>query len=239
MQRTLTATGSLAVVAALALTGCSAGGGSSSKASSAGSSAVTPAATLQAAKKNLDTTSGVHLKVTSQRVPKSATGLLSGEGDGSHAPAFKGNINVRIPVAGTVNVPVVAVDGKVWAKTPLNSSMSIIKPADFGVPDPAKLFATSGGLSSLLTATQNPKFGSKKRDGSDIVQTITGTLPGATVKTTLGVGRDTSYKVTYLVTDSNQLRSATLQGQFYADATDTAYTIGFTKYGQKVAVSAP
>ncbi|WP_265445505.1 LppX_LprAFG lipoprotein [Flexivirga meconopsidis] len=238
MRRTLTVTGSLAVAASLALTGCSAG--SKKKSDGASASAATPSAMLATAKKTLDETAGVHFKLTSQKVPDKATGLLSGEGDGSHAPAFKGSIKVQVPVAGAVDVPVVAVNGKVWAKTPLNSKMSPVDPKQFGAPDPAQIFATEGGFSSLLTATQNPKFGAKKRSGSDVVQTVTGSLPGSVVKKNLTIGVEAeTYDTTYLITESGELRSATLTGQFYSQSTDTSYTVDLTKYGEKVTVTPP
>jgi lipoprotein LprG len=229
-------TSSLALVATIALTGCSSG----SKKASATASATTPASMLATAKKTLDDTSGVHLKLTSDNIPSGQSGLINGEGDGSHAPAFKGSIGVRIPVAGTVTVPIVAVNGSVWAKTPLKSSMSKIDPKQFGAPDPAQIFAKDKGFSSLLVATRSPKFGAKQRDGKDVVQTVTGTLPGAAIKRTLSFGMTgESYAATYLITDSGELRSAKLTGEFYQGTNDTSYTVEFTKYGEKVAISQP
>ncbi|HWC24355.1 MAG TPA: LppX_LprAFG lipoprotein [Flexivirga sp.] len=242
MRRTLTVTSSLAIAATLALTGCSSGSkkASGGETSGSGKAAATPASTLAQAKKTLDDTSGVHLKLTSDKIPPKETGLISGEGDGSHAPAFKGTIAVRIPAAGTISVPVIAVDGKVWAKTPLSPKMAPINPKQFGAPDPAKIFARDGGFSSLLVATKSPKFGDKKRDGKDIVQTVTGTLPGKVINQSLSFGKaDQTYDAVYLVTDKGELRSATLTGEFYKGANDTSYTVEFTKYGQKVAVSKP
>lgn len=240
MRRTLTATSSLAIAATLALTGCSGSKSSGSGASGASDGGTTPKAMLAQAKKTLDDTSGVHLKLTSDKIPPKESGLVSGEGDGSHAPAFKGTIAVRIPAAGTINVPVVAVDGKVWAKTPLNPKMAKIDPSQFGAPDPAKIFAEQGGFSSLLLATKSPKFGDKKRDGKDIVQTVTGTVPGAAIKQTLNFGdANKTYDAVYQITDKGELRSAELTGSFYKGSNDTSYTVEFSQYGQKVTVTAP
>lgn len=242
MRRTLTVTSSLAIAAALALTGCSSGSkkASGSDTSGGSKSSTTPASTLAKAKKTLDDTSGVHLNLTSDKIPAKENGLISGEGDGSHAPAFKGKIAVRIPAAGTISVPVIAVDGKVWAKTPLSPKMATIDPKQFGAPDPAQIFARNGGFSTLLVATKSPKFGDKKRDGKDIVQTVTGTLPGAAIKQTLNFGSaGKTYDAVYLITDKGELRSAKLTGEFYKGANDTSYTVEFTKYGQKVVVSKP
>ncbi|GGB29424.1 lipoarabinomannan carrier protein LprG [Flexivirga endophytica] len=242
MRRTLTVSSSLAIAAALALTGCSSGSKDAPATGASGGSqgAVTPKAMLAKAKKTLDDTSGVHLKLTSDKIPPKENGLISGEGDGSHAPAFKGKIAVRIPAAGTISVPVVAVGGKVWAKTPLNPKMAEIDPKQFGAPDPAQIFARDGGFSTLLVATKSPKFGDKKRDGKDIVQTVTGTLPGKTIKQTLNFGNaNETYDAVYQITDKGELRSAELTGAFYKGSNDTSYTVEFTKYGQKVAVTKP
>lgn len=241
MRRTLTVTSSLAITAALALAGCSSGSKSSGEGTSGGSDGgKTPRSVLVQAKKTLDDTSGVHLKLTSDKIPPKENGLISGEGDGSHAPAFKGKIGVRIPAAGTISVPVVAVDGKVWAKTPLNPKMAKIDPKQFGAPDPAQIFAKEGGFSSLLVATKSPKFGDKKRDGKDIVQTVTGKLPGKAIKQSLNFGNaNKTYDAVYQITDKGELRSAELTGAFYKGSNDTSYTVEFSKYGQKVSVKAP
>ncbi|GAB3495074.1 LolA-like protein [Flexivirga lutea] len=242
MRRTLAVTSSLAVMVSLALTGCSNDGKKSSPSGtkSATQAAVTPRSVLAEAKKTLDDTSGVHLKLTSDKIPAKENGLVSGEGDGSHAPAFKGDIAVRIPAAGTINVPVVAVGGKVWAKTPLSPKMAPIDPTQFGAPDPANIFARNGGFSSLLVATQSPKFGDKKRDGKDIVQIVTGTLPGSAIKQTLNFGdAGTTYDAVYQITEQGELRSAELTGAFYKGSDDTSYTVEFTKYGEQVAIKAP
>ena len=242
MRRTLTVTGSFALTAVIVLTGCSTGGDKATVSGTTGRSPgpVTPASPLALAKKMLDDTAGVHLKLTSDKVPATENGLLSGEGDGSHAPAFKGTIGVRIAVAGDVTVPIVAVDGLVWAKTPLNRKMTKVDPQQFGAPDPAQIFARDGGFSSLLVATRSPKFGDKARDGKDVVQTVSGTLPGALIKRTLGFGQaGRAYDAVYLITEKGELRWAKLTGEFYQGADDTSYTVEFTEYGEKVAVGKP
>lgn len=244
MRRTVTVTSSFAIAAALALTGCTSGSGSKkasgAKTASGTEAAVTPASTLALAKKTLDNTSGVHLKLTSAQVPANESGLISGDGDGSHAPAFQGTIAVRIPAAGTISVPVIAVDGKVWAKTPLSPTMAPLDPKAFGAPDPANIFARNGGFSTLLVTTTSPKFGAKRRDGKDIVQTVTGTLPGSAINRILNFGDATkTYDALYLITAKGELRSATLTGAFYKGSSDTSYTVQFTQYGEKVAVSKP
>lgn len=234
MRRTLTAATVLTFTAA-ALTGCSGGGKSATASSAAGQ---TPQELLQTAQKTLNDTSGVHIKLTSANVPKSAN-LLGGEGDGSHAPNFKGTITLQV-LGATLNVPVIATGGKVWAKTPLSQSMQVINPSTYGAPDPSVLLSSNDGFSSLLTQTQSPTFGAKKRDGKDIVQQVTGSLSGQALKLVLSIGNPQStYKVDYEITDGGQLRTATIDGAFYSGTADTTYTITLTNYGQKVVVTAP
>lgn len=230
---------SVAAVAAalLALTACSGGGGADS-----GSGTATPPSArdqLAAAKKVLDDASSVHLRLTSQDVPEKADGVLGAEGDGTHAPAFKGTLEARIKGL-QATVPVVAVGGGFWLKLPFSSSYLKEDPAKYNAPDPADLFSTDHGITTLLPATKDPKLGDKSRDGKEVVQTITGTLPGKAVTDVLVIGdAKSSYGVTYgIVPDSKQIRTVAVSGPFYPGATST-YTLHLDAYGQPVEITQP
>ncbi|WP_255424970.1 hypothetical protein [Nostocoides sp. HKS02] len=82
--------------------------------------------------------------------------------------------------------------------------------------------------------------GGKVREGSDVLQTITGTLPGAAIADLLVVGdRTATFEVTYGLTDTtSQLRSVVLKGPFYAGSTST-YTLHLTSLSQAVAITRP
>ncbi|WP_018157953.1 LppX_LprAFG lipoprotein [Demetria terragena] len=223
----------------VSLGACSSGADSrKDEAKPSGSKAPTPKQRLQATKKVMDASSGMHLTLTSKGVPDSATGVIKGEGDGGPAPAFKGTLTAAI--AGTqADVPVVAVDGKVWAKLPIWPDMRTVQPKDYGAPDPALLFSREKGISSLLPKTKNPKFGAERRDGNDVVRVITGELIGTDVVATFSLGNPgLKYDVTYLVTSKNELRSAALRGVFFNDAT-TTYTLRLDEYGKKIDVQPP
>ncbi|GAB3581719.1 hypothetical protein GCM10027579_10280 [Calidifontibacter terrae] len=200
---------------------------------------MTAADRLGAAKKSIDATSGYHFKLQGTDVPKSSSGVLSGEGDVNDKPAFKGTLNVQ---AGSLaaSVPVVALGGKTYAKLPFASAMTVINPNQYGAPDPNKLFSKDKGISSLLPQTQNPKAGGQLRDGSDVVTSISGTLPGSAIKDVLFMGDGSgTFTVQYNLTDNNQLRSATVVGPFYKGAAKSTYDLDFTEFGKTVDIQAP
>ncbi len=239
-RRTFLTTAAPALLAgAMVVTGCSSSGGKKAVGTTAGQ---TPTQRLQAVKKVVDAAAGFHIDLSSSNVPRSGNGLLSGSGDGSHAPAFKGDLKVQLGGA-SASVPVVAVDKQVYAKLPFKTGYSTITPSTYGAPDPNVLFSSGpGGLSSLLPQTQNAKFGAKKRDGSESVQIITGTIPSTAVRTTLGFGKNSSglnYDVEYEIASGDQLRQVKLTGPFYDADTKTSYLTKLTKYGEKVNVSKP
>ncbi|NHN57116.1 LppX_LprAFG lipoprotein [Calidifontibacter sp. DB0510] len=227
------------IVASLALTGCSSTSGKKGGGTGSTSVANTPQARLAAAKKVVDSTSGFTIKVTSANVPKTASGLLSADGAGTHAPAFKGSIKAQVGGL-SADVPIIATGGKTYAILPFQKTYKAINPKDYGAPDPAQLFSTTNGLSSLLVKVTGPRFAAKKRSGADIVQSIKGTVSGADVKQLLLMGDGTgSYQADYGITDNNEARTMTLTGPFFKGATNTSYTIQLTKYGTQVEITAP
>jgi len=201
--------------------------------------APTAAEQLAAAKVTLDAATSVHLTLRSSGIPASANGVLGADGSGTNAPAFKGTLDARIS-GFEAKVEVVAVDKVLYLKLPFTTEFVPADPKEYNAPDPAQLFARQGGISSLLTATANPVEGKKIRVGPDVVQTITGTLPGASVSKLLSVGDATkTYKVTYGITEpGGELRTVTMTGSFYRGATST-YTLTLDKYGAPVEISKP
>jgi lipoprotein LprG len=199
----------------------------------------TPSEQLAAAKANFDAASSVHLTLTSSGVPASVNGVLGAEGTGTHAPAFKGTLSARISKF-EAKVEVVAINKLLFVKLPFTSGFTQADPKTYNAPDPAQLFATQTGISSLLTDTQNPVQGPKVRVGSEVLQTITGTLPGATVAKLLNIGDATkSFNVTYGLTDpGSELRTVKMTGPFYPGSTAT-YTLTLDKYGAPVEISKP
>lgn len=180
---------------------------------------------LAAAKAKVDAATSLHLTLRSSGIPESASGVLGADGSGTHAPAFKGTLDARI--AGfEAKVEVVAVNNVLYLKLPFTTEFVQADPKEYNAPDPARLFAREGGISSLLTATANPVEGKRLRVGPDVVQTITGTLPGASVSQLLGVGDATkTFSVTYGITEpGGELRTVTMTGPFFKGATSTPAT---------------
>ena len=199
---------------------------------------------LAAAKAKVDAASSMHLTLRSSGIPASVNGVLSGDGTGTHAPAFKGTLGARIS-GFEAKVDVVAIENLLYVKLPFTTQFVQADPKTYNAPDPAQLFATSGGISSLLTDTVNPVEGPKIRVGADVLKTITGTLPGTSVVKLLNIGDPTkSFNVTYGLTDpGGELRTVTMTGPFFKGATSTpvtsTYTLTLDKYGAPVEISKP
>ena len=226
-----------AVLAALCATGLAACTNDGD--STPGPTPPSPAQRLAAAKAKVDEAPSVHLKLESSGVPKDASGVTSGDGWGAHPPAFKGTLKgvfSGIPA----DVEIVSTGGEVSAKLPLFPGMNKIDPKAFGVPDPATLFSTDHGLSSLLTATQSPVEGEKIRNGAEVLTTIKGTLPGDKVVDLFLVGdRNGTFQATYGLTDEDELRRVALTGPFFGSGTSSTYTLTLDQYGAPVTIEKP
>lgn len=217
-----------------ALTACSGdeGGETSDK---------SPDEVMELAKTELDETEGVTLKLSADALPEGVSGLVSAEGTATHAPAFDGTIVV---IFGGMNaeVPVRAVDGKVYAQVPLTTGWSEVDPADYQAPDPAELIDPDQGVSNLLVSTEDLQKGDSVRggqDNADILTTYSGTVPGEVMKGLLPSADGDEFDVDYEISDDGQLRGATLTGVFYPDSEEMTYTVTLDDYGQGADVSAP
>ncbi|MDV3219798.1 LppX_LprAFG lipoprotein [Intrasporangium sp.] len=226
-----------AVLSALCATGLAAC--TSDDDSTPGPTEPSPAQRLAAAKAKVDEAPTVHLELASSDVPKGASGVTSGEGWGAHPPAFKGTLKGTfsgIPA----DVEIVSVEGEVWAKLPLIPGMNKIDPKAFGVPDPATLFSTDRGLSSLLTATESPAAGDKIRNGAEVLTTIKGTIPGPNVVDLFLIGdRNGSFQATYGLTDDDELRQVAVTGPFFGAGSTSTYTLTLDQYGTPVTITKP
>lgn len=225
---------SLFVVAALVLAGC--GGGSTKK---AGKKAATPAQVMAAAKKKFDAASSVHIKLATTSTPSAGNGVLGATGDITQEPAFAGDVKVLLGGL-TATVPITSVGGKVYAKLPLQTKYSVIKPSEYGAPDPADFADPDKGLSSLLTDLATLKKGAQKRDGDTILTSYTGELPGKAVKGIIpSADSGSTYDTTVGVDDTGHAVKVSITGPFFADSKDVTYDVTFTQYGKGVKISAP
>lgn len=220
------------VVAALLLSACS-GEESSAEPDQ------DPAEVLAEAKTTFDETSGVRIVLATDDLSEDVDGLLRAEGYGTHDPAFDGEIVVRF--AGIEpTVPVVAVDGTVFAQVPLTTGWSEVDPAEYGAPDPAGLMDPDTGFSSLLVATEELEQGEQVRGGTDnrdVLTTYSGTVAGDVVAGIIPTAEG-DFAASYTVSDDTELRSMELTGDFYGAGSMT-YTITFDDYGAEPSITAP
>jgi lipoprotein LprG len=195
---------------------------------------------MELAKTTLDETSGVNLSLRTTDLPAGVTGVKEATGIGVHPPAFEGSLTVVL--SGTdFNVPVIAVDDKVYAQIPLTPGWSDVDPADYGAPDPSTLMSEDAGFSSLLPATDGLEEGESVRGGEnnrEVLTEFTGTVPGDVVSNILP-GAEGDFDTTYTITADGELREAVLTGVFYPNTEPMTYTIGFEEYGTEKEITAP
>lgn len=201
---------------------------------------LSPAQAMAQAKQTLDDTSGVSLSLSTDDLPGDVQGITEATGVGTHDPAFDGSITVVL-AGQSFAVPVIAVDGKVYAQIPLTPGWQDVDPSEYGAPDPAQLMSPDAGFSSLLPATTGLKEGDSVRGGAgnaEILTEYTGTVPGKIVANVIPSASG-DFAATYAISADGELREATLTGVFYPDSTSMTYTIGFDDYGTEKSITAP
>lgn len=218
------------VLAGLLLAGCS-GGEEDQEA--------TPQEVLAQAKTTLDDTPGVRLTLTTDRLPQGVDGVLEAKGVGTHAPAFEGDIKVVVNSL-TVDVPVVAVDGAVYATLPFTTEFVEIDPGDYGAPDPADLMAPEAGLSGWLVAAEDVAKGEQVRQGSTVLTEYTGTLPGDVVAGVIpSADEAATFDASFQVADDGTLSTIEVSGPFYGDKGTVDYAVAIDGYGTEQDIAAP
>jgi lipoprotein LprG len=194
---------------------------------------------LSAARTAIDSAETVTVSLSTSTLPDGVTGLLSAKGEGNHSPAFKGVVKVSTG-GSTLSADVVAVDGKVKAKTSFSPIYLTVDPDTLKAPDPASLLEPDDGITQILEKTTKLTEGTKSRDGSDVLTTIKGRLPGDVVEAIIpSADADRSFSVTYRLTDDDELRDATLKGPFYPGADAVSYTVRLTTSDTPVEIKLP
>ena len=199
----------------------------------------TPAELLASARTKLETSPSVSFTLESKGLPGEAVGISGARGTGRFTPpSFKGTLNATINgVTGAVDV--IAVEQDVFMKF-FTPGYNPIDPADYGAPNPAQLFDTKTGITSLVDQTQGVQKDATVRDGADVLATVKGTLPGEAVADLLVAGdRSATFDVTYGITDrGGELRTVVLSGPFYEGASST-YTLRLKRLDQPVEITRP
>lgn len=223
--------GTLLLIFGLTISACSGGGDSGSATEQ-----------LQSAAKTLTDAEAIELDLSATSLPAGQRGLLSAIGVGNHSPAFQGEVKA---VAGgvTIGAEVIAVDGKVWAKTGFSPTFLPLDPKQLGAPDPAKLIGTADepGFTAWFGLTESPKSDGKSRDGENVYTKITGKIPGEQIKRLLpSADAKTEFAVVYRLNEDGQLHDMKVTGPFYgADVDDVAYTLKAKPAAEAVTVEAP
>jgi lipoprotein LprG len=199
----------------------------------------TPAERLASARAELEKSPSVTFTLESEKLPEKAVGVSGAKGTGRFdPPSFQGTLNATVNgVTGSVDV--IAVEDDVYMKF-FTPGYNRIDPADYGAPNPAALFDTETGITSLVGRTQDLAAEGRTRDGADVVDTLSGTLPGSAVADLLVIGdRAATYDVRYGITaPGGELRSVVLEGPFWPGATST-YTLRLKPLESAAAITRP
>lgn len=198
-----------------------------------------PSEVLAEAKRHFDDTSGVRIRLATEKLPPEVDGLLSAEGVGTHEPAFEGDLTVSSSGI-TADVPVVAVGGQVFARLPFTTEYVEVDPASYGAPDPAGLMDPDEGLSALLTSAEDLEAGKDVRSGEEVLSSFSGTVPGRAVSSIVpGAAGGQDFEARFTIDQDTRLREAVLTGPFYPETAEVTYTITFEDYGIDADVSPP
>lgn len=223
-----TAVAAAVLAATLALSGCASGDDGSA------------VERLAAAQLKLATTQAVTLSLSSSDVPSSVSGIQSATGtaviDGALI-SFEGQIQGRMGGLDAV-VDILAIGDDTYMKlfTPDYEPVDL---AAIGAPNPTELFSPEAGIPSLLAETTGLSTGEQVREGGEVLTELNGTLSGDKIRALLQLGEDDStFAVTYALTEDDELRKVTLRGEFWPD-TESTYSMLLTDYGKVITIEAP
>lgn len=230
MTRRATATLTTALALLLLVSGCG-GSGSSADGKPVGD-------VLAAAKKKFDESSSVHLVLSTKSRPSGGDAVLGADGTLTHQPAFEGKVTV---VLGGLDaaVPVISVDGKVYAKL-LSIKYVTIDPSEYGAPDPSDFADPAAGVSGLLLKLDGAKETGRKRNGDQVLTTYTGTLSGDLVEPIIpSADSGSDYRTVVGIDEQGRIATLSVTGKFFSGPDQVTYTLAFDEYGKNVTVKAP
>lgn len=221
-----------AIGLAAALTaGCGGSGGDGAE--------VSPQAAMEKAKQLFDDSASVQLEMTSDAEPDGGSAVLGAEGTLTHQPAFEGEVSALIS-GFKADVPLVSVDGAVYAKLPLTPAFAEIDPAEYGAPDPAEFADPDSGISGLLLQLEGLAADGQIRQGGAVLTTYAGELSGELVAAIIpSAATEETFETVVGIDDGGQLASLAVTGDFFADGGEATYDIAFDGYGENATVTAP
>lgn len=203
------------------------------------SGSANPHTLLTKANQKVDSTDALHFAITSQNVHGGGTIITGGEGDIARPDQLKGTFQVSLN-GSFVSVKIIAGSGKFFAEAPFQNAYQPTDPSTFGVGNPATLIDPNTGLSSLLVNIQNPKSAGQTRINGELLDKVTGTVPGTKIPTALPDAEPSEpVDVTALIDPSTrEVRQFVLTGPFTSTANST-YTVTLTNYGEPVHIELP
>ncbi|CUR58959.1 conserved exported hypothetical protein [metagenome] len=209
--------------------------------SDAADSGKAPEDVLADAATKLTETSGIDLTLSTGKLPEGVSGIAKAEGTVTDAPAFDGSITV-VFAGQTAEVPVIAVDDKVYAQLPFTQgAWDTVNPKEYGAPDPSQLVGEDG-FAGLLGLTESPEEGESVRGGdnnTEVLTTYSGRVPGDAMDAVIPSSSGDSFDVEWQVNDDGELRKATMTGVFYPHTDPMTYTVEFDDYGTEKEITAP
>jgi len=207
-----------------------------------GDGTVSPEEVMAAAKDKLDTTSGVHVSMSTDDKPDSGDYLASADGILiADPPAFEGEVGGRVMGFEASDIPVVSVDGDLYIQAPVIGWQKA-DPSDFCAPDPAQLLNPDTGVSPILTATEDLEAGESELGGEDNKETLTpfsGTVPGDTVRNILPCAKGDDFDATYRIDADGYLTEAEITGEFFSGMDAFTYVIEVEEYDVEQEITAP
>lgn len=220
----------LGVLLALLLVSC---GGDESK-----TEGKSPQEVLTLAKEKFDEAKSVQFRLATNDEPESGNGILTATGVLARPAAFEGEAEALFQGI-RVTIPIVAVDGKVYAELPMTSRFTAINPNEFGAPDPADFIDPEAGISTLLTQMTGVKDDGETRDGDRILHNYSGTLTGDKVKAIVPSAVDGDYDTVVGIDQDGLVRNVEVTGPFFGKGTSVTYRISLTDYGKSVTITKP
>jgi hypothetical protein len=194
---------------------------------------------LRKSRAAVDATPAVHFALASSGIASGTTALVSGSGDLKRPDELQGSMLVAEDgISATIKV--VATGGRFYALLPFASKYAVANPASYGLGNPAQLLSPTDGVSSLLTSMQSPKLGASQRIDGELLDVVTGTVPGRDVPVITDLDKAEPVTITAYVSPSTyQLRRVQLAGPFTKAGVVTTYDVTLTHYGESVTISTP
>jgi lipoprotein LprG len=243
MRRRPAAAALAAVTLSALITGCGLFGGDDDGTPGPTAAATDPATVLATARETLDATQSLAFDLDGTDLPEAGTVLVGGAGDLARPDGFAGVLEVRI-AGNAAQVEIVSVGGDFYAKLPFTSEFAKVDPVSLGFTDPGTFMNPSTGITQLLTKAEDPVLGEVVRVDGEAAQEVSATLPGQVVADLLvsadpAADVDATFAVATGGTGDGQLRRAVLTGPFFAEGTDSTFTILLRDYGKNVQITPP